>query len=134
MPLLQEEFQYDSYKLLIACIMLNQTSNKHVRKVIYSFFDKWPTPDSVIKANEEDIKNHIKPLGFFNRRTKTIKRFTEEFKEKKFSLPSELYGIGKYGDDSYEIFINGNLSVKPTDGILKEYLKNYFSNEKTTNI
>ena len=34
-----------------------------------------------------------------------------------------LYGIGKYGSDSYEIFFKHNYSVKPTDKELKRYLK-----------
>jgi hypothetical protein len=34
-----------------------------------------------------------------------------------------LYGIGKYGSDSYEIFFKQNYSVEPTDKELKRYLQ-----------
>jgi hypothetical protein len=34
-----------------------------------------------------------------------------------------LYGIGKYGSDSYEIFFKHNYSVEPTDKELKRYLQ-----------
>jgi len=34
-----------------------------------------------------------------------------------------LYGIGKYGSDSYEIFYKQNYNVQPTDGELQRYLK-----------
>ena len=34
-----------------------------------------------------------------------------------------LYGIGKYGSDSYEIFFKNNFSVEPTDKELKRYLE-----------
>jgi hypothetical protein len=34
-----------------------------------------------------------------------------------------LYGIGKYGSDSYEIFFKKNYVVQPTDKELKRYLK-----------
>ena len=34
-----------------------------------------------------------------------------------------LYGIGKYGSDSYEIFFKQNYSVQPTDKELKRYLR-----------
>jgi len=30
--------------------------------------------------------------------------FTDEFLEKDWNYPIELYGIGKYGNDSYRIF------------------------------
>jgi hypothetical protein len=34
-----------------------------------------------------------------------------------------LYGIGKYGSDSYEIFFKNNYLVEPTDKELKRYLQ-----------
>jgi methyl-CpG-binding domain protein 4 len=126
MAILQQEFQHDQYKMLIACIMLNQTSNKNVRQVIYTFFDRWPTPKSVLKANPDEIREHIRPLGFYNIRTNRIIRFTQDYLTKKFNRASELYGIGKYADDSYEIFIRGNTSVNPTDKILIKYLNGEF--------
>jgi methyl-CpG-binding domain protein 4 len=126
MAILQQEFQYDQYRMLIACIMLNQTSNKNVRQVIYTFFDRWPTPQSVIEADPSEIREHIRPLGFYNIRTNRIIRFTQDYLTKKFNRASELYGIGKYADDSYEIFIRGNLNVNPTDKILRRYLNGEF--------
>jgi len=36
---------------------------------------------------------------------------------------TRLYGIGKYGSDSYEIFFKQNYSVQPTDKELNRYLK-----------
>jgi methyl-CpG-binding domain protein 4 len=126
MAIIQQEFQHDPWKMLIGCIMLNQTSNKNVRQVIYSFFDKWPTPQSVIEADPVEIREHIRPLGFYNLRTTRIQRFSQEYITKSFSNASELYGIGKYADDSYEIFIKGNLNVQPTDKILLRFLAGEF--------
>jgi methyl-CpG-binding domain protein 4 len=109
--------------------MLNQTSNKNVRQVIYTFFDRWPTPQSILNANPDEIRDHIRPLAFNNRRTQTIIRFSREYIEKTFNRASELYGIGKYADDSYEIFIRGNTNVNPTDKILIRYLNGEFINQ-----
>ena len=36
---------------------------------------------------------------------------------------SKLYGIGKYGSDSYEIFFKQNYTVQPTDKELIRYLR-----------
>jgi hypothetical protein len=36
---------------------------------------------------------------------------------------TKLYGIGKYGSDSYEIFFKNNYSVEPTDKELQRYLE-----------
>jgi methyl-CpG-binding domain protein 4 len=122
MALIQQEFRHDPFKMLIGCIMLNQTSNKNVRQVIYTFFDRWPTPQSIINANVQDIIEHIRPLGFYNMRARRIQRFAHEYITKPFKSACELHGIGKYANDSYEIFINGNLNVNPTDKILLKYL------------
>lgn len=129
MAIIQQEFQHNPWQMLVGCIMLNQTSNKNVRQVIYSFFEKWPTPQAVINANPDEIREHIRPLGFYNRRTTTICRFSREYIEKSFNRISELYGIGKYATDSYEIFIRGNLNVTPTDKILIKYLNGEFINQ-----
>ena len=126
MAIIQQEFQHNPFQLLIGCIMLNQTSNKNVRQVIYTFFDRWPTPQSIIEANPDEIREHIRPLGFYNIRTNRIIRFSRDYLTKKFNRASELYGIGKYADDSYEIFIRGNTSVNPTDKILIKYLNGEF--------
>ena len=126
MAIIQQEFQHDPYQMLIGCIMLNQTSNKNVRQVIYAFFDKWSTPQSVLEADPNEIRELIRPLGFYNIRTNRIIRFSLEYINKKFTKASELYGIGKYADDSYEIFIKGNLKVEPTDKILIRYLAGEF--------
>lgn len=126
MAIIQQEFQHDPWKLLIGCIFLNQTSNKNVRQVIYTFFERWPNAQSVIDADSNEIREHIRPLGFYNIRTQRVIRFCQEYINKRFSKASELYGIGKYADDSYEIFIRGNLNVQPTDKILKKYLAREF--------
>ena len=126
MAIIQQEFQHDPWKMLVGCIMLNQTHNRQVREVIYDFFDTYPTPQSINESDREDIVERLRPLGFYNRRANTIIRFTHEYINKQFKHISELYGIGKYASDSYEIFIKGNNNVEPTDKILLRYLDGEF--------
>ena len=106
--------------------MLNQTHNSQVRRVIYDFFETYPNPQSITEESIPDITNRLRPLGFYNRRAKSIFRFSQEYINKKFDHISELHGIGKYASDSYEIFINGNTNVEPTDKILLRYLDGEF--------
>ena len=40
-----------------------------------------------------------------------------------------LYGIGKYGSDSYEIFFKQNYNVQPTDKELIRYLNEEVNNK-----
>jgi len=43
-----------------------------------------------------------------------------------------LYGIGKYGSDSYEIFFKQNYRVEPTDKELCRYLRDLERSIPTT--
>jgi hypothetical protein len=42
--------------------------------------------------------------------------------KKGFNRVTDLPGIGIYGNESWEIFVNGNLDIKPTDSKLRAYL------------
>ena len=124
--MIQEIYKDDPWKLLIGCIMLNQTSNKQVRPIIEKFFSKWPDALSVIRANESEMIEVIRSLGFYNIRTRRIKDFSMDWICKKdWKRVSELKGIGQYAEDSYEIFIKGNKNIKPTDKVLIRYLNEH---------
>lgn len=101
--------------------MLNQTSNLQVRRVIYRFFERWPTPESIVAEDPKIVSEEIKSLGFRNRRTETIQRFSSAWI--KGGDPLKMPGIGKYAADSYKIFILNDRTVSPTDKILQAYLR-----------
>jgi methyl-CpG-binding domain protein 4 len=120
--LLQEIYNEHPWRVLVCCIMLNCTSRKQVDRVREEFFKRYPTPDSAILAKPEEMAELIAPLGFRNKRTSTIKRFSSDWLTLQWSEPKELYGIGKYAQDSWDIFYKGDLTVEPTDGVLGKYL------------
>jgi methyl-CpG-binding domain protein 4 len=120
--LLQEIYHEHPWRMLVCCIMLNCTSRKQVDQIRDQFFAKYPTVDSAILADPVEMSEIIAVLGFKNRRVNTIKRFSSDWVTLEWTNPSELYGIGKYGQDSWEIFQKGNLNVTPTDGVLAKYL------------
>ena len=107
---------------MVAVIMLNQTGRKPVKTVFPVFMDRWPTPDLFKFATEEQVKEVIWPLGMVNVRYTRLKRMTQDFLHWDGHDATLLYGIGKYGSDSYEIFFNQNYTVEPTDKELKRYL------------
>lgn len=121
--LLQEIYWPDEWKILICCMFLNQTGRKQVDAVRDEFFKHWPNAKKASKANSDEMKEVIKSLGFVNRRTNSIIRMSQDFLLE-WKEPKELYGIGQYGQDSYDIFVRGNIQIKnPSDHVLKKYLK-----------
>lgn len=111
-----------AWQHMVAVIMLNQTSRKPVKYVLPMFLNRWPTPDIFLSAKEDDVKEIIWLLGMGNVRFHRLKRMTADYLLWDGFDATELYGIGKYGSDSYEIFFKQNYTVQPTDKELKRYL------------
>jgi methyl-CpG-binding domain protein 4 len=119
---------------MVAVIMLNQTGRKPVKNVFPVFVDRWRTPNAFYRAfkyfgQEQEIRDIIWPLGMVNVRYKRLCRMTEDFLTWEHEDATMLYGIGKYGSDSYEIFFKNNYTVQPTDKELRRYLSEEISVE-----
>jgi methyl-CpG-binding domain protein 4 len=112
-----------AWQHMVAVIMLNQTGRKPVKTVLPVFLARWPRPSKFIQADPNEVQDVIRPLGMVNVRTKRLLRMTVDFLTWDGEDATMLYGIGKYGSDSYEIFFKQNYTVEPTDKELKRYLE-----------
>ncbi len=117
-----KDFRDRAWQHMVAVIMLNQTGRKAVKYVLPLFLDRWATPSEFLWTLEDEVKEVIWPLGMVNVRFKRLKRMTADFLQWDGNDATMLYGIGKYGSDSYEIFFKQNYNVEPTDKELKRYL------------
>ncbi len=106
---------------MVCCILLNQTNNKQVRPILSSVFELIPDPISTIGCDPERLAAVIKTTGFQNVKASRIIKLSQKWVDG-FEHVSQLPGIGKYGVDSWDIFIERNLSVTPTDKKLIGYL------------
>ena len=122
--LLQEHYWDDQWKVLVCCLMLNQTSRKQVDQIIIEFFDRYPDAHALLAADEELLRELLHSLGMYNRRLKTLKRFSREFLRGEWQTASDLYGCGKYADDAWKIFCKGDWeTIIPNDHALNDYHK-----------
>jgi len=112
----------NSWEHMVGVIMLNQTGRKPVKTILPEFLHWFPTPDALLQADEDFVKTIIAPLGMLNVRYKRLIRMSQDYLTWDGQDATMLYGIGKYGSDSYEIFFKQNYSVEPTDKELKRYL------------
>jgi methyl-CpG-binding domain protein 4 len=120
--IIQEEYANDPWKVLVCCILLNQTSNKQVRPLIANFFIRWPNPESVIREEDLAISSFIKTTGFQNIKAKRIKDFSNSWNSG-IRDPFKFPGIGNYGREAWRIFIQGDTDFVPNDKKLKMYLE-----------
>ena len=124
--MVQEQIK-NEWEHMIGVIMLNQTYRKQVKQVLPDFLERFPTPESVVRSRIIDIEEIIKPLGMYKVRAKRIYRMSIDYLTWDKENAKMLYGIGKYGSDSYEIFFKNNFNVEPTDKELKRYLNEHQS-------
>ena len=108
---------------MVGVIMLNQTGRKPVKAVLPKFLSRWPTPESLLRSRLIDIEEVIKPLGMYRVRARRLYKMSLDYLTWDGVDAADLYGIGKYGSDSYEIFFKKNYKVKPTDKELIRYLE-----------
>lgn len=120
--LVQETLFHEPWKLLVATIFLNKTSGKMAIPVLWQFFERYPSAEVTREADWKPLSELMKPLGLYELRAKTLVRFSDEYLTKQWRYPIELYGIGKYGNDSYRIFcVDEWRVVKPEDHMLNKY-------------
>ncbi len=60
-------------EILIATILSAQCTDERVNKVTESLFKKYRSAEDYLKVPEADLAADIKPTGFFNQKTKSIK-------------------------------------------------------------
>jgi methyl-CpG-binding domain protein 4 len=113
----------NSWEHMVGVIMLNQTGRKPVKMTLPEFLYWFPTPHALLQADEDFVKTIIAPLGMLNVRYNRLMRMSQDYLTWDGEDATMLYGIGKYGSDSYEIFFKQNYSVQPTDKELKRYLQ-----------
>ena len=120
--MLQEDLWPNEWKILVACLLHNQTSRKQVDKVYQNLFQKYPTAKHLGNADLKELQNLIKPLGMWKRRSVTLQRFSKEYSNGSWITPKDLYGCGKYAEDVWNVFCTGNWKkVEPTDKALNKY-------------
>lgn len=113
----------NSWEHMVGVIMLNQTGRKPVKTCLPEFLYWFPTPQVLIDADEDFVKSIIQPLGMVNVRYKRLVGMSRDYLTWDGVDATKLFGIGKYGSDSYEIFFKQNYTVQPIDKELKRYLE-----------
>ena len=76
------------YELLISVMLSSQTTDKKVNEVTSILYNKYKNLDSLNNANIDDIKEIIRPLGNYNKKSSNI-----------IEIAKRLSAIGKVPND-----------------------------------
>ena len=108
---------------MVGVICLNQTGRKKVKKILLEFFEEFPTAIHLLQSDKDTIAEMLKDLGMKNVRAHRIWRMTCDFIDWDGKDATELFGIGKYGSDSYRIFFKNEIPDNVQDKELKRYVR-----------
>jgi hypothetical protein len=95
----------NKWQHMVGVICLNQTYRKQVKEVLPKLFKRYPN-------------------GMWSVRAKRLRQMSKQFLSWDGVEASDLYGIGKYGSDSYKIFYKRIIPKDVQDKELKNYIKN----------
>ena len=113
----------NAWQHMVGVICLNQTHRKQVKRILPDFFRRWPTHTSILQDTREDVEKMIAPLGMRKVRSERIYRMSEQFESWNGEDATELYGIGKFGSDSYRLFFKNEIPENVGDHELKRYIE-----------
>jgi len=108
---------------MVGVICLNQTYRKQVKEVLPKLFKRYPNPVTFIRGRQKTQENMLKPLGMWKVRAKRLRNMSIDFLTWDGKEASDLYGIGKYGSDSYKIFYKNEIPDDVQDKELKKYIE-----------
>mmetsp|Transcript_39703 Transcript_39703/g.91990 ORF Transcript_39703/g.91990 Transcript_39703/m.91990 type:complete len:356 (-) Transcript_39703:82-1149(-) len=120
--LLEELFVDEPFHLLVCCVLLNQTRRVQVDRILFVLLAAFPSPATMAAADKTELAQLLKPLGLHRRRATSLRLLAAEFEKGAWEKPMELPGVGRYGQDAYDIFCLGRwVEAKPADHALSWY-------------
>lgn len=145
LDLTQEHYAGDPWRLLVTCIMCSRTSGgPTIRETLAQFLARYPTPTAVIRGDEEEMAALLHPLGACAggrcccalvsqhacasaglHRERTVRRCAAGFLRAGWSQPIQLYGIGKFANDSWRVFCHGEYAAVAADKLADRNVRAY---------
>lgn len=100
------------YELLISIVLSAQSTDKRVNECTKILYDKYKTIEELASSEIEDIKEIIRPIGSFNKKSEYVKKISQELVEK--------YN-GKVPTDREVLEMFPGVGRKTTNVFLSEY-------------
>lgn len=108
---------------MVGVICLNQVDRKQTKPVLTELFKRYPTAHSLLRGcTIPMLEDLLQPLGMQSVRAKRIYKMSIQIENWNGENATELYGIGKYGSDSYQIFYKNKIPANVEDKELKRYI------------
>jgi endonuclease III len=134
--LLQERYvneEFGPWKVLVTCMMLNQTTWMQAEKALERIFERWPTPHSFDNMFNQDwyqLHEILRPLGLVERRSRFLVYMSRQFALNYDNVGTNWHkyrifsfsGCGQYAEDAWTLFVL-KTPCRPKDKRLMYYAK-----------
>ena len=120
--MVQEQVE-NVWQHMVGVMCLNLTYRKQVKEVLPKLFKRYPNPKAYLRGHLKTQQNMLKPLGMLKVRLKRLRNMSVDFLRWDGEDATKLYGIGKYGSDSYRLFYKNEIPKNVGDHELKRYIK-----------
>lgn len=119
----------DPFRVLVAEVLLQRSRASTVARVYGPFFERWPAPAELAKAQERSIASVIRPLGLVGR-ARTLRRMARAVRDRG-AVPRTvegllaLPGVGPYAAAATAVVAFG-ARVGVVDGVSARVYRRYF--------
>lgn len=101
---------YDTpFQLLISVILSAMTTDRQVNAIAEELFSKYPDPNTLAAANQEDVEHIIKSTGFFHSKAKNIietaEKLNDSFSGRVPASMKELVSLSGVGRKSANVIL-----------------------------
>tara|TARA_B100000900_G_scaffold370645_1_gene349310 strand:+ start:63 stop:470 length:408 start_codon:yes stop_codon:yes gene_type:complete len=117
----------NKWQHFVGVICLNQTGRQQVKAVLPELFKRYPDAVTFIRGRKATQERILKPLGMNKVRAKRLRGMSVDFLSWDGEDATKLYGVGKYGSDSYELFYKKRIPENVGDHELQRYIKEEFN-------
>lgn len=105
--LIQEIQRGNPWRVMVACQVSSRTGPSLAKHdVLSSILSAFPTPSAMLGAPPDSLAAMMDRVGMQEQRSKALIRMSEGFLGD-WQMPSQLYGIGPFGQESVYLFQRG---------------------------
>jgi A/G-specific adenine glycosylase len=128
-----------NYEAIVAEVLLQRTMAEAVRRRFPRFIAEFPSWRRLSLASYHRLSAHLRPLGLWRRRVRSIARLAKLVAERGGRLPKErheielLPGVGQYIANAVELFCYGR-PMPLLDGNMARVLERVFGPRKLADI
>lgn len=118
-PLQERYGRGDPWRVLVICLLLNQTDGRVVARQLPAFFERFPVAPALAAAGSDAVAALLEPLGMHHRRGRLLVQLSRAYVREGWEDPLELPGVGSYAREAWRLFVEEDPEFQPQDPVLR---------------